>query len=104
MPLFLHVYLFFKDPPSVNNMTGTDIVEGLPLSITCRANPGNPNFTTLFWTKVDGQGLIQNGSTLRISNIQRSSSGTYVCTAENIYYNGKKGIHSQSMFVNVLCE
>lgn len=89
-------------PPSVNNMTGTDIVEGHPLSITCRANPGNPNFTTLFWTKVDDQGLIQNGSTLRISNIQRSSSGTYVCTAENIYYNGKKGIHSQSMFVNVL--
>lgn len=104
MPLFSYVYLFFTDPPSGNSLTGKDIFEGRSLSITCQANPGNPNYTTLFWTKVDDQELIQNGSTLKISNIQRSSSGTYVCTAENIYYNGNKGIHNQSMFVNVLCE
>lgn len=34
----------------------------------------------------------------------RTHSGIYRCTAENLYGNGEKGIHSQSMVLNVLCK
>lgn len=105
MTLFWDVYSFFKDPPSVGNLTrNLDRIEGNSLSINCHANPGNPKNTTYYWTKVDNRGFIQNGSTLQLSNIQRNSSGTYICTAENSFYNGDKGKHNQSMFVNVLCK
>eukprot|EP00105_Crassostrea_gigas_P023187 XP_011442936.1 PREDICTED: contactin-5 isoform X2 [Crassostrea gigas] len=79
-----------------------DILEGRNLSVTCKATPGNPSLTTFYWTKVDIQGFRQNGATLHIPNIQRNSSGTYRCTAENSYSNGEKGTHNQSMVVNVL--
>lgn len=80
------------------------IVEGSEFSVTCYAIPGNPNSTTFFWTKIDHSEFRQNGARLQIPNINRSSSGTYRCTAENTYYNGQKGNHSQHMFVNILCK
>lgn len=45
----------------------------------------------------------QNGSTLQLTKIERNSSGTYRCTAENTYSIGNRGTHSQDMVVNVLC-
>lgn len=72
-------------------------------SITCLATPGNPSSITFHWTKVDNPGFKQNGATLHIHSIQRTSSGAYRCTAENIYSNGAKGSDIQSMVVNVLC-
>lgn len=65
--------------------------------------PGNPRSTTVYWTKVENSGFRQNGHTLHVPNIQRTSSGTYRCTAENNYSNGEKGTHNQSMVVNVFC-
>lgn len=90
-------------PPKVHMLSQQDILEGRNLSVTCKATPGNPSLTTFYWTKVDIQGFRQNGATLHIPNIQRNSSGTYRCTAENNYSNGEKGTHNQSMVVNVLC-
>lgn len=40
-------------------------------------------------------------STIQLYYIQRNSSGTYKCTAENSYWNGKKGTDSQFTVVNV---
>lgn len=81
-----------------------NIIEGRDVSITCQTIPGNPNFTTFYWTKEDTQAFKQIGSTLQLPTIQRTSSGTYRCTAENMYINGAKGTHSQTMVVNVQCE
>lgn len=81
-----------------------DIIEGSDLSVTSQATPGKANSTTFYWTKVDNPGFRQNGSTLQLHNIQRNSSGTYKCTAENSYNNGGKGTHTQSFVVNVQCK
>lgn len=94
----------YTDPPTIKTLSQQDIVEGRALLVTCQAVSGNPNSTTFYWIKEDNPGFRQNGSTLHIPNIQRTSSGTYRCTAENNYSIGEKGTHSQSMDVNVLCE
>lgn len=93
----------FIDPPTVDTLSQRDVIEERNISITCTATPGNPSFTTFWWTKVDNPGFIENGATIQLSNIQRNNSGTYRCTAENIYSNGKKGTDSQLTVVNVQC-
>lgn len=90
-------------PPTVHMLSQRDILEGRNLSVTCKATPGNPSSTTFYWTKVDNPGFRHNGSTLHLPSIQRTSSGTYRCTAENNYNNKEKGTDSQSMDINVLC-
>ncbi|XP_052691725.1 hemicentin-1-like [Crassostrea angulata] len=89
-------------PPTVHTLSQQDIIEGSQLSITCQATPGDPSFSTFYWTKADNPGFRQNGSTLQLPNIQRNSSGIYRCTAENNYHNGEKGSDSRTMVVNVL--
>lgn len=91
------------DPPTLSTLSQQDIIEGSDLSVTCTDTPGNPSSTTFSWTKVDNTGFKQDGPTLQLHNIQRTSSGPYRCTAENNYSNGVKGTDSQSMVVNVLC-
>lgn len=51
----------------------------------------------------DNPGFRQNETTLQLYYTQRTSSGTYRCTTENIYINGEKGTGIQTMVVNVLC-
>lgn len=91
------------DPPTLSTLSQQDIIEGNDLSLTCTVTPGNPSITTFYLTKADNQGFRQNGPTLQLYNIQRTSSGTYRCIAENNYSNGERGTDSQSMAVNVLC-
>lgn len=88
----------------MNTLSQTDIAEGKNLSITCQSNPGNPSATNFYWTKVNNSEFRQNESRLYLPNIQKNSSGTYICVAENNYYNGKKGRNNETMDVNVLCE
>lgn len=88
----------------MNTLSRQIIIEGNNLSITCQANLGNPSFTAMYWTKVDDAGFRQNGATLHLLDIQRTSSGIYRCTAENNYGNGEKGTNSQFMSINVLCK
>ncbi|XP_065933069.1 hemicentin-1-like isoform X2 [Magallana gigas] len=97
-----HIVVNILYPPLVNALSDRDIIEEGNLSVTCNATPGNPSSITYFWTKVDNSGLRQNGATLQLHKIKRSSSGTYRCTAENSYSNEEKGSDSQSMSVNVL--
>lgn len=100
----ISLHVLYTDPPTIKTLSQQDIVEGRALLVTCQAVSGYPNSTTFYWTKENNPGFRQNGSTLHIPNIQRTSSGTYRCTAENNYSIGEKGTHSQSMDVNVLCE
>lgn len=81
-----------------------DTEEGENVSANCSFTPGYPNLTTVFWTQVNNSVFRQDGPTLRLNNIKRSKSGTYKCTAENRYPNGKNGTDSQSMVINVQCE
>lgn len=93
----------FTDPPLVENLSPKDIIEGQNLSVVCEATDGNPSLTSIFWTKADNPSFKQDGATLDLPSIQRTSSGIYRCTAENTFFNGKKGTHTQSMVVNVQC-
>lgn len=97
-------FFLLKDAPTVLNLDQQNVEEGKNLSVTCQATPGIPNSTTIYWTYADNKGFKQDGSTLRLPNIQRKSSGTYICTAENNYNERDKGIHNQTMVVNVQCE
>lgn len=81
-----------------------NIVEGNDLLVTCNATPGNPSTTHIFWTLLNHPSFNQNEATLNLSKIKRDDSGRYNCTAENLYSDGMKGIHSQQMVVNVFCE
>lgn len=92
------------DPPVVNALSNQNILEGGDLSVNCIATPGNPSSTTFYWTKLEDPGFRQNGSILQLYNIQRTSSDTYKCTAENIFKNGEKGTHSQSLVASVQCK
>jgi hypothetical protein len=92
------------DPPFVSPLSKQDIIEGRDLSVTCSITPGNPSSSTIFWTKVGLPGFRQEGPTLQLPGINRTSSGNYSCTAENKYNNDEKGTADQSMVVNVLCK
>lgn len=96
--------IFFPDPPNVAALSNENVIEGNNFTKECMFTPGNPTFTLVFWTKIDEVDFRQNGSTLQLSNIQRKSSGTYICTAKNNYSNGKKGTSSQPMVVDVWCK
>ncbi|XP_067679631.1 carcinoembryonic antigen-related cell adhesion molecule 5-like [Haliotis asinina] len=68
--------------PSVSVPQSTPVRESQTLNISCSvdANPA----AAVTWTKKDDNSFTsQPGSTLTISNIQRSQAGTYVCTATN---------------------
>lgn len=95
-----HTVLNVEYSPSLTDLNQQDIIEGRDLLVNCTATPGNPNTTTFYWSVGTNQ-VIRNASTLQVTDIQRTSSGTYVCTAENIYSNGEKGSDSQTMVVNV---
>ncbi|XP_067675448.1 B-cell receptor CD22-like [Haliotis asinina] len=68
--------------PSVSVPQSIPVRESQTLNISCSvdANPA----AAVTWTKKDDSSFTsQSGSTLTISNIQRSQAGTYVCTATN---------------------
>lgn len=88
----------------MNTLPQKEEIEGNNFSVICEATYGNPNVTIFFWTKTNDLSFRQNRSTLQLPNIQRTSAGTYVCTAENIYSNGEKGTHNQSMILYVICK
>lgn len=88
----------------MNVLSHHDIVEGGNLSVTCQVTHGNPSSTSIFWSKEGTAGFKLERPTLQLPNIQRNSSGTYRCIAENTYSNEEKGTDSQTMVVNVQCK
>lgn len=101
----MHFHVFFQDPPEVKHLPNNNIEEGNNLSVTCDSIPGYPTSTNFYWTKINATGFKnQSEATLQLPNIQRTSSGTYRCTAENSYTNGKNGRSSQTTVVNVQCK
>lgn len=87
----------------MNAFSQQNIIEGNDLKVVCNATAGNPIATEFFWTMIGNPGFKHEGPTLQLSDILRTNAGTYKCTAENNYSDGKKGADSQSMDVNVLC-
>ncbi|XP_067679956.1 neural cell adhesion molecule 1-like [Haliotis asinina] len=68
--------------PSVSVPQFLTVRESQTLNISCSVD-ANP-VAAVTWTKKDDSSFTsQPGSTLTISNIQRSQAGTYVCTATN---------------------
>lgn len=100
----LQYFNYHLDPPIVHTLSRQDIVVNESSTVTCNATPGNPSSTTFYWTKEDDPFFGQDGATLKLNNVQKTSFGTYICSAENIYSNEAKGRDSQSMIINVLCK
>lgn len=97
--------LCLVDPPVVKNLSHLQgIVEGSNVSVPCQVIPGNPNLTYVFWNMEGNPGFQQNGTILQLLFIKKTSSGTYICNAENNYNNTEKGRHHQSTTINVLCK
>ncbi|VDI66502.1 Hypothetical predicted protein [Mytilus galloprovincialis] len=65
----------------MNPIKKTQPKEGQPLNITCRAESylvlTNSDFT---WTRKNTNGFLQEGRNLVIDNVNRTNSGTYICS------------------------
>lgn len=101
---FIVLFTLSKDAPRLLNLTQQNITEGETVIVRCEVIEGNPNSTNVYWTRVGDSTFQENSATLQLLKIQRNSSGSYKCTAENMFNDGSKGTHSQIMFINVLCE
>lgn len=97
-------FILSKDAPRVLTLTQQNITEGNTLIVGCKVMEGNPNSSNVYWTREGDSTFHGNSATLQLLSIHRNSSGFYNCTAENMFNDGKKGTHSQIMFINVLCE
>ncbi|XP_050391150.2 LOW QUALITY PROTEIN: hemicentin-1 [Patella vulgata] len=67
-------------PPTVSTPSIYKILESSELTITCSSIPGNPT-ASYRWTGPGG--YSSTGATLRITDIKRSQTGVYTCTATN---------------------
>ncbi|XP_071094657.1 neural cell adhesion molecule 1-like [Haliotis cracherodii] len=69
-------------PPNVSVPSSQTLIETQTLTVTCSVD--SKPAAAVRWTQKDDSSFTpQTGSTLTISNIQRSQAGTYVCTATN---------------------
>lgn len=93
----------FTDPPSIQPFDTQKPVEGTTLVIPCNVHAGNPADTSTQWTR-DGVSFNQSGASLVLSAIERSQSGTYVCMAQNTYFDFSQGEDNQSVTVDVECK
>nr|XP_034303703.1 contactin-5 isoform X2 [Crassostrea gigas] len=87
-------------PPSIQPFETLRAVEGTTLVIPCNVIAGNPAETSTQWMR-DGVGFNQSGTSLVLSTIERSQSGTYVCMAQNTYFDDSHGEDNQSVTVDV---
>uniref|UniRef100_K1QKD4 Hemicentin-1 n=1 Tax=Magallana gigas TaxID=29159 RepID=K1QKD4_MAGGI len=90
-------------PPSIQPFETLRAVEGTTLVIPCNVIAGNPAETSTQWMR-DGVGFNQSGTSLVLSTIERSQSGTYVCMAQNTYFDDSHGEDNQSVTVDVECK
>ena len=96
---------FYTDPPEFTNVSGDqDVLEGAGPSITlrCIADIGVPT-PRINWTRVLDDGndsdVLFTGEQLVLDN-NRSSTGTYRCTA----FNGIGTAPNRTISVNVNCK
>ncbi|XP_071094645.1 cell adhesion molecule CEACAM5-like [Haliotis cracherodii] len=77
-----HVASFPEYQPSVSVRSSQTVNETQTLNVTCSVD--SKPAATVTWTRTNSSSFTpQTGSTLTISNIQRSQAGAYVCTATN---------------------
>ncbi|XP_061182272.1 hemicentin-1-like [Saccostrea echinata] len=89
------------EPPVAHQLSPKYLVEGTNLTQKCLYDVGKPPETTVYWISQGDNTFRQQGDTLRLTNVQRNSSGNYTCTAENQYSSGNRGRSSQSLTIDV---
>jgi len=97
------VCLLFSVPASLTNVSpDKNVLEGSSIQLSCEAT-GKPT-PNINWTRVlkdGGNGeVLHQGPTWDFTNISRTDTGTYRCTA----YNGFENEVSRVIKVNVTCE
>ncbi|XP_062617806.1 uncharacterized protein LOC134279425, partial [Saccostrea cucullata] len=92
--------LIIASPPAVHTLNNSTAIEGTDFNKKCLYNVGKPPETNVYWTR-QGSSFRHEGDVLSLTKIQRSSSGTYTCTAQNQYSSGNKGQSKQSMTIDV---
>lgn len=74
----------FKVPPTIEILSPvkTIVNESDPVSFYCKAS-GFPQ-PTIAWSKLeDGTAIFPGGNDLNYTSVNRTDSGTYICTATN---------------------
>ena len=100
--------IVFKDPtlsPDGGSDMTVDVTEGTHLTLSCR-DPGNTGITTYRWFDSTGSPLTTLSATpplsLTLNNIQRESSGLYICRSTK---NNVPGVIKMSnVTINVQCK
>ncbi|KAJ8313318.1 hypothetical protein KUTeg_009104 [Tegillarca granosa] len=92
-----------SDGPTVALLNNLSIVEHSNLFVRCSAT-GNP-IPDIIWSRDGVPSFQQNGTALQISNMLRTSNGTYICTATNtLSPSGAASVNktdSKSIFIDV---
>ncbi|XP_077985352.1 hemicentin-1-like [Glandiceps talaboti] len=74
------------------------VIEGQNFNEECSAD-ANPN-ANIFWSDEDMETVGDEGR-LDFDNIQRTSSGNYMCTATNTFWDGTNGDDTESRYLDV---
>ncbi|XP_045161961.2 hemicentin-1-like isoform X2 [Mercenaria mercenaria] len=100
-----NIYLNILYPPTIGHLTNQTVIEGSPFNILCPVNPGNPEQSTITWTR-NGDTKQWNTQTLLLSNTHRKDHMIYTCTVYNTMKpsceNESKGKASRSFHLNVV--
>lgn len=89
--------VFFLEPPAVEQVLNTTVVEGGDVTKECNVTAGTPP-PTILWRNINTSEVIY-GKLLNITNIRRNQSGEYRCFANNTC-----GNDSSTMFIDVQCK
>ncbi|XP_052253744.1 hemicentin-1-like isoform X2 [Dreissena polymorpha] len=99
------IYTQGIDTPSVNNDSYISAVENDSFSVYYDIDNGNPNATTLGWTRKSTTSVISVSKVLSFNRIQRIAAGIYTFTASNLMmptgHNEQKGEAMRTVYINV---
>lgn len=98
----------YTDGPKISNISNQqDITEGNNLLVSTIVD-ANPVPKLVWWTKQNDANFRYDGFVLRITNINRKSSGNYSCYVMNtLAPSGMSEINittQHTIFVNVVCK
>jgi hypothetical protein len=104
----LCIHHYIVDPPTVEPIQNSSIIEKDNFTKICRMLDGNPTKTTVTWAR--DTKLVSFGEYLNIIHVQRSDDGYmyYSCSASNTmqYSNGSilEVAVSRSFYLSVQCK
>ena len=95
------LYSTVKPKVKINLQNPYSVRVGQTISLVCTVTAANPNTIISWkWIKTESPNdVLYEGENFTISNIQRGSSGSYSCTAQNSVGTSE----AATIHVNVLC-